>query len=307
MQKSTITISAIIPTYNRAHLVGRAIDSVLAQTRPVDEIIVVDDGGSDNTAEIVSRYGGRVRYVRRENGGLAAARNTGVRESTCEWVAFLDDDDEWLPDKTRLQEVALMARPEAILCYASLIWTPLNSPEKTVLPPAPNELSHVMRFRNPFTPCSTVVRKDAFERIGGFTERLRCVEDWEFNARIISGNTLVRVEAPVVRIYEIRNSMSKALMNMLEAELSILETLLSGLNGLSRILWKQRILSLMYYRAAISAREARISAWPWLRRSLLYWPLPNFQPRRFITAALELRRQLWSNQAADIVQVRNDS
>lgn len=89
-------ISAVIPTHNRRKYVGRAIESILAQTVPVDEIIVVDDGSTDGTAEEIQRlFGERVRVVRQENGGVSAARRRGVLEAKGEWIAFLDSDDEW--------------------------------------------------------------------------------------------------------------------------------------------------------------------------------------------------------------------
>jgi glycosyltransferase involved in cell wall biosynthesis len=288
MNTRNITVAAIIPTYNRAHLVRRAIESVLAQTEPVDEIIVVDDGGTDNTWAVVAGFGDRVRYLRRENGGLAAARNTGVRAAHSRWVAFLDDDDEWLPEKTALQKAAIAAEPDAVLCYGGPVWVGVDGRETFLRPTAPGDLSPRIRLKNLITPCATMVRADAFHKVGGFNERLRCVEDWEFNVRLLPGNRLTYVDAPVVRVYEARTSMSKALRNMLEAELSIVDTLLSGLHGISRAVWRRRILSRMYYRAAVSAREAGISSWPWLSRSLLYWPSPSFEPVRFKTMALEL-------------------
>jgi len=92
-------ISVVIPTYNRAAAVGEAIESVLRQTRPPDEIIVVDDGSSDNTAEVLAAFGDRIRIVAQPNGGVSAARNAGIRLATGDWLAFLDSDDVWLPHR----------------------------------------------------------------------------------------------------------------------------------------------------------------------------------------------------------------
>ena len=99
------TVSVIIPTYNRAHLIGRAIRSVLNQTYQDFELIVVDDGSTDNTEEVVKGFNdGRIRYIRHdENRGGAAARNTGIKASQGEYIAFLDSDDEWLPHKIEKQ------------------------------------------------------------------------------------------------------------------------------------------------------------------------------------------------------------
>src|SRR5688572_24093435 len=92
-------VSAIIPNYNYAYYLPRAIDSVLAQTYPHVEIVVVDDGSTDNSETVLKSYGGRIRWLRQQNQGVAAARNHGVRETTGELVAFLDADDLWLPLK----------------------------------------------------------------------------------------------------------------------------------------------------------------------------------------------------------------
>lgn len=107
-----VSFSTIIPAYNCADVIGRAIDSVLAQTCPASEIIVVDDGSADNTAEIVKAYGDRVRYVRQENQGPSGARNRGIQQARSDWVAFLDADDVWYPDKLRRQAELINHAPE---------------------------------------------------------------------------------------------------------------------------------------------------------------------------------------------------
>ena len=92
-----VRISTVIPTYNRGHIVGRAIESALGQELVPSEIIVVDDGSVDNTRSVVESYGPTVRYVHQSNRGVSAARNRGVKEAACEWIAFLDSDDFWVP------------------------------------------------------------------------------------------------------------------------------------------------------------------------------------------------------------------
>ncbi|MGA9115923.1 MAG: glycosyltransferase family 2 protein [Bacteroidota bacterium] len=93
--KPAVVISAVIPTYNRARTVVRAVQSALAQTRPPDEIIVVDDGSRDETASVLEEFAPRIRLIRQENAGASAARNRGVREAAGDWIAFLDSDDLW--------------------------------------------------------------------------------------------------------------------------------------------------------------------------------------------------------------------
>jgi glycosyltransferase involved in cell wall biosynthesis len=102
-------VSLIIPTYNRADLVVEAIESVLAQSHPPEQIIVVDDGSTDHTSQALSAYGERIEYLRQDNAGVNAARNRGLERARCTYVALLDSDDLWLPEKTA-QQLAVLAR-----------------------------------------------------------------------------------------------------------------------------------------------------------------------------------------------------
>ncbi len=92
--RQSYAVSVVIPAYNAEKYIGRAIDSVLAQTRQPDEIIVVDDGSTDNTPNAIKSYGSKVYYIHQENGGASVARNTGIEAAKSEWIAFLDADDE---------------------------------------------------------------------------------------------------------------------------------------------------------------------------------------------------------------------
>lgn len=112
----TPTVSVIIPTYNRAHLVARAIRSALAAIEPGDEIIVVDDGSSDATEMVVTAFGNPVKFVRAKHGGAGAARNVGIQHSSGNLVAFLDSDDEWFPEKLSLQRCFMANRPDVLFC-----------------------------------------------------------------------------------------------------------------------------------------------------------------------------------------------
>jgi glycosyltransferase involved in cell wall biosynthesis len=105
-------ISVIIPAYNAAAYIERALQSILNQTRAADEILVINDGSTDNTADILRRYESRIRIIEQANAGVSAARNTGIRSANGDWIAFLDADDEWLPEKLAKQCQFHQAHPE---------------------------------------------------------------------------------------------------------------------------------------------------------------------------------------------------
>jgi glycosyltransferase involved in cell wall biosynthesis len=114
-----VNYSVIIPTYNRAHCVGEAIESALAQTLPPHEVIVVDDGSTDETARVLEGFSGRIRVIRQANAGVSAARNAGIDASECEWAAFLDSDDDWVAAKMASQSQLIDRYPEAVLACSN--------------------------------------------------------------------------------------------------------------------------------------------------------------------------------------------
>ncbi|HIJ67657.1 MAG TPA: glycosyltransferase family 2 protein [Planctomycetes bacterium] len=118
----SMTIGVVIPAYNSASHIRRAIDSVLAQTRLPDEIIVADDGSTDNTADIVEGYGAAVKLIRRPNAGASVARNTAINAVSSNWIAFLDSDDEWLPEKLLVQSELLRRNSELVWATANFIY-----------------------------------------------------------------------------------------------------------------------------------------------------------------------------------------
>ena len=122
-KKQKEIVSVIIPTYNRAHLLNRAIDSALAQCREGDEIIVIDDGSKDGSAELVRKYGDPVQLIVSENSGAGAARNKGVARAKCDLIAFLDSDDTWMDGKIALERRLLEERPDILYCFSDFATT----------------------------------------------------------------------------------------------------------------------------------------------------------------------------------------
>jgi glycosyltransferase involved in cell wall biosynthesis len=208
-----VIVSALIPTYNRRVQVLRALDSVFAQTVPVDEIIVVDDGSTDGTAEAIhGRHGSRVSVIRQENAGVSAARNRGIREAHGEWIAFLDSDDMWLPAKIERQIEALTTLGgEFGLCFTDNLFA--GNPNMTLsvfqeagfqvapgLGPLEEPTKRLIAGREPFFTSSLLVRRSLFEDIGGFDETLIVGEDSDMVFRLSFGTKFCFVAKPLVEV-----------------------------------------------------------------------------------------------------------
>jgi len=180
-------VSVIIPTYNRAHLVGRAIRSVLNQTYQDFEIIVVDDGSTDNTEEVVKSFNDpRIRYIRHEkNRGGSAARNTGIRAARGEYIAFLDSDDEWLPTKLEKQIELLETAPAIGAVYSGYVVIQEGRPLELYRPKRAGNLYPDLLIYNFTGPCSTyVIRRECLKAVGYFDVNLPSHQDYDLWIRI---------------------------------------------------------------------------------------------------------------------------
>jgi len=181
----------IIPTYNRDQSVTLAIDSVLAQTFTDYEIIVVDDGSTDNTKGVLDPYIAKIQYIYKENKGVSAARNTGIRAAKGEWIAFLDSDDEWLPCKLEFQIKDIQQFPEAVLSCSNILFEGLHETTpidffKTCLT---LDINHTQFIREPlfkgYAWTSTVLAKrDTIMIAGMFDEELSIHEDTDLFLRL---------------------------------------------------------------------------------------------------------------------------
>jgi glycosyltransferase involved in cell wall biosynthesis len=188
-------VSVIIPTYNRAALINRAIDSARAQTYTNIEVIVVDDGSTDDTPNRLQQYGDGIRVVRQANTGPAAARNKGIALARGEYVAFLDSDDYWLPDKLARQIGALEKAGAAVpccLCNCTVLY-PDGSKTSTfkiadIIPDYPDGLwlnpEAVLSTRFVLFNQAAAIRRKALQRVGGFDEKLRLLEDYDLGLRL---------------------------------------------------------------------------------------------------------------------------
>ncbi len=199
-------VAVIIPTYNRAALLGRAVSSVLGQTFRDFELIVVDDGSTDGTADLpVFACGDPRLYLLRlpDNRGVSAARNTGVREATASWIAFLDSDDEWLPAKLSRQVEWMEKNRDFRICQTREIWIRNGV---RVNPPGTHEKSGGDLFaasveRCMITPSSVMLSRELFEAVGGFDESLRACEDYDLWLRVTSRNEVGLIDEYLLKRY----------------------------------------------------------------------------------------------------------
>ena len=181
---ATPTISVIIPTYNRRQVLLRAIDSVLAQRYPVGEIIVVDDGSTDDT--VAALADAPVRVISQENAGVSAARNRGITESEGEYVAFLDSDDAWTPQKLAVQMAALAAQPNLRLCHTDEVWIRNG---RRVNEMGKHAKSGGWIFERCvalccISPSAAVIHRSLFDDRGLFDETLPACEDYDLWLRV---------------------------------------------------------------------------------------------------------------------------
>ncbi|GJM06242.1 MAG: glycosyl transferase [marine bacterium B5-7] len=179
-------IAVIIPTYNRAALLERALTSVIAQTYPATEIIVVDDGSTDNTQQLIQENYPQIRYLHQTNMGVSAARNTGINVTTCDWVCLLDSDDSWQTDKLEKQCKALTENPDYLLCHTNETWFRngeiLNQGKKHT-----KHGGNVFLYCLPLcaiSPSSVIIKRELFTSVGLFDENLPACEDYDMWLRI---------------------------------------------------------------------------------------------------------------------------
>lgn len=191
----TVAVTVIIPTYNRAHLVTDAIESVFAQTFKDYEIIIVDDGSTDRTAELIGgKYAGRLKLIAQTNQGISSARNRGIQEAKGKYIAFLDSDDKWLPEKLAKQVAYMEANPQLGFSCTKFRAYEINLTKSRAPQTAPNYRYGPTGFSNKFAdllisknfiPTSTVmVRRDCFAAVGIYDESIPCYEDFDLWLRL---------------------------------------------------------------------------------------------------------------------------
>jgi glycosyltransferase involved in cell wall biosynthesis len=184
--ENTETVSVIIPTFNRQQVIARAIDSVLAQKRPADEIIIVDDGSTDGTEALIKRKYPALTYLRQNKHGVSHARNRGIKAAEGKWLAFLDSDDVWLPEKLEKQLKALFLKSSFKICHTDEIWIRrgqrVNPMKKHVK--SGGDIFNDCLPLCVISPSTVILHHTLFERYGLFDESLPVCEDYDLWLRL---------------------------------------------------------------------------------------------------------------------------
>jgi glycosyltransferase involved in cell wall biosynthesis len=196
----TTAVSVIIPTYNRGWIIKEAIDSVMAQDYRDFELIIVDDGSTDNTPDILHSYRDKILVFGQENQGVSAARNRGLAAASGDLIAFLDSDDLWLPQKLKRQVDFFNSNPDAFICQTEEIWIRNNI---RVNPKKRHKKPRGMIFEPSLalclvSPSAVMIRASLFEEVGRFDETLPACEDYDLWLRMSCRYPVYLIDTPLI-------------------------------------------------------------------------------------------------------------
>lgn len=208
-------ISVIIPTYNRADKIEKAVRSVLDQTYSNVEVLVIDDASTDNTRDVVeSIQDRRIRYIRMEqNGGASAARNAGVSCADTEWIAFHDSDDVWRVDKLEKQINYKRSHSECDLIYSAYAMhfadgKELVVPNDSMVGKLEGDIFETLLQNNTIGAPTILIRKSVFKEQEGFDTSFKCLEDWDFVLRVSRGHRIGYVNEVLIDAYQTAGGVS---------------------------------------------------------------------------------------------------
>ena len=193
-------VSVIIPTCNRGWIIKEAVDSVLSQKFVDFELIVVDDGSTDNTQDILNKYKNNIKVLKHNNQGVSAARNKGIALASGRFIAFLDSDDLWLPDKLSMQVNFFNTNKEALICQTEEIWIRNNV---RVNPKKRHKKLSGMIFEPSLclcmvSPSAVMIKRELFEAVGLFDESLPACEDYDMWLRISCRYPVYLIDTPLI-------------------------------------------------------------------------------------------------------------
>jgi glycosyltransferase involved in cell wall biosynthesis len=260
---SSPLVSVVVPAYNSARYVARALQSILGQTYAPLEIIVVDDGSTDDTAGVLAPYRDRIRYFRQANRGPSAARNTGIRHARGELIAFLDADDWWLPEKLERQVPLLRERPKVGVVHSGFEYydeaTGRHLPSDHFHTVLAHELVGNCYVRlidgNAINTCTAVVRRECFAQAGLFNESLGWMEDYDLWFRVARAYEFAFVPQALAVYRRHGTNTSSQPLRMFQAELAVSCRALVADPELSRAAGRERVHRKLFYLASAIGRH----------------------------------------------------
>ena len=274
-----MTVSVVIPAYNAASLLDRCLESVIRQTVPAQEIWVVNDGSTDETATVLTAWqarDSRIHAIHQTNQGLATARNVGIAAATSDWIAFLDHDDMWMPDKLERMLDVRKRDPEAAVLYHDAV-----RPDDTLYlagkGAAEGDIFENLLRSYFILPSTTMVRRDVLIAAGMFDARRRRAEDYDLFLRLSRRWRFLLLNESLTYYEQQPTSLTRNSQAMIEAQISIFEDLLTGqlvgkLTPHQRAVASRR-LARFHYESSYHLRSVhRGKSWQALLRSLQFRP-----------------------------------
>ena len=275
-------VSIIIPCFNQGKFLAEAIDSALAQTYRNIEIVVINSGSTDTTAEVMARYTGRIRAIIVENRGVSRARNVGITESAGELIALLDADDRWLPDKLDHQVPRLMASADvALLCSAYRSFTADGQSREVTVEDGFRPTLHQQMVFNHMNAQTALFRRSVLRTVGMFDETLQRCEDWDLWNRIVARAPIMGTSRVVAEYRRHPGTLSTDARQMLHASLQVLRKSRS-LHGKCADCDRAYCRGIREARAVYAAARCSEST-------------AQFRAGRFIAAARSRLAGLWQN------------
>jgi len=254
-------VSVIIPTFNRFSLISRAIDSVLNQTIKPFEIIVVDDGSSDNTSTFIKNNYKSVKLIKQNNLGVSKARNVGIKNSSGDWIALLDSDDEWEKNKLEVQIKSLSEYDYYSVCHTNEIWirNGIRVNQKKRHQKYGGDIFDKCLDICRISPSSIIFKKNIINEVGWFDEGLSICEDYDLWLRITANFKILFIDKPLVIKYGGHSDQLSKSVNGIEAyRIKSLENLLSNtrlIKDYKRLTIEMLITKLRIYKKGLLKRQ----------------------------------------------------
>jgi glycosyltransferase involved in cell wall biosynthesis len=288
------TVSIIIPVRNRPVLIRRAIETCLAQTRPAEQIVVVDDGSTDDTAAVVEELSATIAslvLVRRPvSGGAAVARNSGAAVATGEYLAFLDSDDEWEPTKLERQMALAAAHPECPGIFCGILYRYAGRAERQLMPP-PVVTRRQLEIENTLASTSTgLVRTDAFRAVGGFSEDLPNCEDWELWLKLAAIGPLRVVQELLLHYtFDANNKLSRDAEKLLRGHEMVFARIVASLPAAAPHRWIAAMHELKRAEQHVRVTGDHGRAWRHLAGAVTRYPSLSVMKRALHLGMVDIR------------------